>query len=100
MNVRIDGQAEFLEQLQAVLVTRDFDAVARSQAVNEQPQFALGALPRIEQLERAGSRVPRIGERLEILGDPVAIQFCQVLAVHVDFATRLEERQLSRQRLW
>src|SRR5436309_525232 len=68
------------------------------QGVGEEAQAALGGQPRVEQFERAGRRVARVGERLQPLGDAVAVEPGQVGAVHVHLAAGLQERYVLRQR--
>src|SRR4030095_10954318 len=91
LDVRVDGKVKPFQRLDAVFVAFDVDAFDRADAVGEQAQPALGAQLRVEQLERAGRRVARIGEWLETFGDAVTVELGQIFAVHVDFATGLEE---------
>ena len=91
--LRIDREAEAPQQLQSLQVRLDLDAFAMAR--RHRRTAADGARARlagVEQLERAGGEVARVGAGLEPLGRAFAIELGQVFAGHVDFAARLEQR--------
>ena len=67
------------------------DAVDGPVAIGEQPQPALGTQLRIEQLERPGREVARVGVRFMPGLLALLVDADQVFAGHVDFAAGLEQ---------
>ena len=96
-DVRIDRQTIFLEMFQCLPLTLDGQALDHAEAVGEELEIPLGTLTGIEQFQRAGGGVPRVGEGLQALGGSRAVDAGQFLGGHVDLAARLEgARRLLR----
>ena len=91
--MRIDREAVVAQELEELLVGLDANAVDGAGAVGEETKPALGGLFRIEQLERAGGEVARIGIRLQAELAAGFVGTHQILAGHVDLAAHLKERR-------
>ncbi len=90
LDVRIDRKTELALEVQRFQVRLNADSLDRAQGVGEQTQAALGAQARIEQLERPGRQVARVGVEVLALGRPFAVDAGQLAALHVDLAAHLE----------
>src|SRR5262245_48181059 len=91
LDVRVDGETVILEEREPLLVGLELDAFGGAVTVGEQPQPAFGALLGIEELERAGAEVARVGVRLELLLLALFVDANEILARHVNFAANFEQ---------
>ena len=91
-----DRDAPALHQVGDLEVRGFAEPLALAQPVRDEPQPALGAELRVEQLERAGGRVPRVRERALAGGRRSSLSRTQLGVGHEDLAADLEQGRRAR----
>ena len=89
--VRADGDSPALDPLLELGVGAELDPFEDPQAVGDEPEPALGAEARIEELERARRGVSGVGERELLVRPPQLVQAHQLGVGHVDLAPHLQQ---------
>ena len=87
----LTGKPNFLSVGSASVWEAEGDAVDAPDRVGEQAELAPAALARVEQLERAGGEVARVGVGLLAARAVVVVEAGEVGLAHVDLAARLEQ---------